>query len=434
MFPPPRPTVALLALALAGPAAAATRIAIAPVQGDPRGDVGAQLVGALCGVRRCLPGALASGARPELARARRLGAEGALVGSLWRERDGRVLSLALFTAGRAPARTWVLRLGPDGLVEPGELERLGAGLDAALGLAPSAPPLTPAPAPAPAADARLPPGAPAASLGPVLRADEGLAGLPRTAPLDRSAPVRPAPRPAETAPWLIVEAGVEPAHRALRFPAAGTAPVGYAVDLAAPPRLALEGFPLRAAGGRGAGLGLFADATYQAGIALPAGTRTHAATLLRLRGGLRWRLRLAGGLVLVPALAYERESFTVGTAAGVRLPGLPDTRLSGGSAALGLELPLAGSRLALLAGGRATWWLEARELAGGASFFPGGRASSLEGEAGAAVALAGSLSLRALGHYAVTRWSLDVDPSGAYTVRSARGETWGGRVTLRLEL
>jgi hypothetical protein len=50
------------------------------------------------------------------------------------------------------------------------------------------------------------------------------------------------------------------------------------------------------------------------------------------------------------------------------------------------------------------------------------------------VALAWPVSLRILGRYATTRWSLDVDPSGAYTVRSALAESWGGRVVLRLEL
>lgn len=245
---------------------------------------------------------------------------------------------------------------------------------------------------------------------------------------------RPPPRPPSPGPWLAVEAGVEPVHLALQFPAGGTAPVGYAVALPAAPRLGLELYPLRTLGGRAAGIAAFGAVTWQPGIALPAGATTHQASWLRLRAGLLWRLAVARWLTVVPALAFEREAFTVVAAGGARVPGLPDTSLTGGSAALGLELPLGGPALALLAGGRATWWLDPGELAGGGSFYPGGTASTLEAEAGAAVALGGPFSLQALGRWAATRWSLDADPSGAWTVRSALAESWGARVVVRVEL
>ena len=422
MTPSARLTVALLALALAGPAVASPRIAVAPVKGDTRGDVGAQLTGALCGARRCIPGALA-GDRPDLARARRMGAEGSLVSSIWREQGGRVHSLALYTDGARPARSWVLPLDASGHLTKAQLDRLATELDDALGVGP---PAGSAPAPEPAPPRREP------AASPTRTAPLALPDPPTHPPL---APAPPAsePRPLP-GPWLAVEAGIEPAHLTLHFPDGGMAPVGYTVTLPAAPRLRLELYPLRPAGGPAAGLGLFADATWQPGIELPAGTRVHQASALRLRGGLLWRLAVARWLVVVPALAWERESLVVGADGGGRLPGLPDTLLTGGSAALGLELPLGGTRLALLAGGRAVWWVEAGELAGGASFFPVGSASTLEAEAGAAVALAGPLSLRAVVRHASTRWSLDLDPSGAYTVRSALADSWGGRVVLRLEL
>jgi hypothetical protein len=391
--------VALLALALAGSAAATPRIAIAPVKGDVRDQVGGQLVRALCGLGDCLRVA-PIGDRPDLARARVLGAEGFLVGSIWRERGGRVLSLALFTTGTRPERTWVLPLGADGLLSGAQLEQLAAAMATVRGARP------PVAATAPSRPAVLP-------------------APPRVPSPDRP----PAP-----GPWFAAEAGVEPAHLSLRFPGGGTAPVGYAVDLPVAPRLRIELSPLHPAGGRAAGLALFADATWQPGIDMPAGANHHQADYLRLRGGLLWRLAMARWLVLLPALAWERESLVVHPSGGVRVPGLPDTRLTGGSIALGLEVPLGGPRLTLLAGGRAAWWTGAGELAGGSSFFPGGSAHTLEAEAGAALALAGPLSLRALVRYAATTWTLEVDPSGAYTARSALAESWGGRVTLRLEL
>ena len=427
MFSPAWLTVALLSLSSA--AGSTPRLALAPVRGDAGGEVGAQLAGALCGAHRCIQGVLASGAGPELARARRLGATGSLVGSIWREPDGRVLSLALFTAGARPLRSWVLPLEAGGLVAPARLERLAAELADALGDAPRSSGRPPGP-PRPALETRPIEPAPVPSSAPAPRPP----APSRPEVLSLGTPPRlPPPGRVTAGPWGGVEVGVEPARQTLRFPSGGTAPVGYAVDLPAAPRLRLELHPLRNARTRAAGLALFAEATYLPGIALPAGARTFRATSSRLRGGLLWQLTLWNRLVVAPAVAYERESFVVRAAGGLRLPGLPDTRLAGVSAALGLELPLGGPRLRLLAGGRSSWWFDAGELAGGASFFPGGHASTLEAEAGAAVVLSGPLSLRVLGHYAVTRWHLDLDPSGAFTARTARADRWGGRLSLRLE-
>ncbi|MGB8930292.1 MAG: hypothetical protein WCC48_03470, partial [Anaeromyxobacteraceae bacterium] len=156
----------LLSLALAAPAASMPRIviAIAPVKNDASGQVGAQLARALCTSRRCLVGVL-DGRRPDLARARRAGADASLVSSLWREPRGRVLSLALFTSGPRPARAWVLPLGPDGLVPLERLDAFERELDDALGVPLAAAPPSPprafvAPTPAPVA---APPPLPAPS-------------------------------------------------------------------------------------------------------------------------------------------------------------------------------------------------------------------------------------------------------------------------------
>ncbi|MGB8930943.1 MAG: hypothetical protein WCC48_06800, partial [Anaeromyxobacteraceae bacterium] len=250
----------------------------------------------------------------------------------------------------------------------------------------------------------------------------------------------PAPRSTAAAtpggsvePVVAIEAGIEPTRRTLRFPSDGTAPVGYGVTTPSMPFLALELHPFGGVAGGAAGFALFGEGSYLPGIALPSEARMNRATALSFRCGLRWRIPVADRMVLVPAAAWERESFVVAAADGVKVPGLPDDRLAGPSVALGLEVKVAG-RVTALAGGRATLWTDARELAGGAAFFPGGRALTLQGEAGFSLLLSRRVSLRVLGSYADTRWTLEPDPSGAYTVRSARAERLGGRVTLRLGL
>jgi hypothetical protein len=232
--------------------------------------------------------------------------------------------------------------------------------------------------------------------------------------------------------WLAVEVGIATARRRLAFPP-GTAPLGWEVTEPAAPRLRIEAFPLRAARGHAGGLALFGDATWQPTFDLPAaGGRTHPATALRSRAGILWRVRPARRVAVAPALAWARERFTVGKSGGLPVPGLADTRLDGVAASLALELSLS-RRVALVGAAGAAWWAAAGDLAGDPRFFPGGRAFGLDGEAGLAVALGAVLSARALASWSETRWSLEADPSGAYSVRSARAEVRAGRVALRAE-
>ena len=437
-----RPLLAALSLALAWPAlaAAAPRLAVAPVRSAPRGLLDAQLAAALCGDGRCVAGAL-TGPRPDLARARRLGADAALLGSVWRERGGLVLSLALFTEGRRPARTWVLPLADGRTLDAAQVARLRADVAAALGWtvavpvtprATSTPAQAPAPAPTaaaapPQATAPAPPPAPALAPTPTAAA----APAPTSPPAPQAGPVQRG-SPAPDAPWAALEAGIAPSRQALAFPGGATSPVGYEVTLPAQPLLRLELSPFAPGGGPLAGAGLFAEGAWLGGIPFPSGTRTHRATSWRLRAGLAWRLPLARWLAVTPDLAWEQETFVVGRADGIKVPGLPDSRLAGASAGLAAEVPL-GDRASLLLSGRGTWWLQAGDLAGGATFYPGGRATGLAAEGGAAVRLAGPLSVRLLGTWSATRWRLDPDPSGAFAARSALAERWGGRAALRLE-
>ncbi len=456
-----RLAAALAAAWLAAPAVAAgPRLAIAPVRGDPGGALRLQLGVALCAEWPCLPGAGGlDGPRPDLARARRLGATAALLGSVWRERGGPVLSLALFTEGKRPARSWVFPLDPRGRLPAEALRRLEEEMGEALGVrrggareGPTAPAFSaPSPRPSPPVGERED-GSPSAPSSPrpaprgegqgegprAAGATPSSSPTPSPAPSPSPSPSRPAtptstststsiPPPTPTRATLTLEAGLDPAHLSLRFPSGGTSPVGYSVTLPTPPLLRLAWHPSPRLPG------LQGEAAWLGGLAFPSGDRTHRATYLRWRAGLAWPWPVARWLTVTPDLAWEQQSLVVGRAGGIKVPGLPDTRLSGASAGLALQAALGGSGLSLLAAGRGAWWFSARELAGGASFYPGGAAWGLEAEAGAALRLVGPLSLRATGTWSRTTWALDADPSGAFAVRSAEWVRLGGRLTMRAD-
>jgi hypothetical protein len=79
-------------------------------------------------------------------------------------------------------------------------------------------------------------------------------------------------------------------------------------------------------------------------------------------------------------------------------------------------------------------WTSAENLIKGApSFFPGGKASAIELEAGAAWAIWGTVSARALLEYHRTHYALDADPTGTYTASGATDASLGLRLLLRAE-
>lgn len=427
--------------------AAGPKLAIAPVKDDVGGAAARQLAAALCGVRECLPDAL-SGPKLDLAKARKLGAAGSLVASVWTEKKGKVLSAALFTTGATPVKTWKLPLGQDGRLGQVALDQLVKDVAAVLPVAaapkpapavaapaaarppPPAPP--PAAAPRPAPPAPPPVAAPSPSPSPSPVSPEAAAPRPTvvsTTPPGWT-PAKPlgpqGPVPEHRAPRVLVEAGLAPNHRELRYADVGGAPVplGVVSDQPAMPRLRVEVRPVEGLGGA-----LYADFAYGNGISLTSGGRTFKATASRLEAGALWRLPVTRTFSLIPALAIQRETFEVGTSGGVQLAAFPDQRLLGLRAGADAELWLEKTRFTLLAGLGATWWQEAGELAGSADFFPGGSAWGLSAQAGVEIALWGPLSARLLGDYAMTRWSLD--PGATYTSTWARQEVVGGRIMLR---
>lgn len=488
------PAAALLALALAAPAAASTKIAIAPVKGDRGGKLGRQLASALCPGHKCVRGALSGGGN-KLQRARKMGVEASIFASVRRHRGGsEELSVSVFTTGRSPTQTWQLPLGRNGLVPRNRLDGLTDDLDALLGGSSSARYASAAPARSSAAStaygARAAPAAPApastygsapasaygsapepayeapASSGYEPAPRSGYDATPRTAAgesgrANLQARAMPADDPGSvevvvprgrsrsastTHPWdepearsgggadglppfLVADVGIEGGRRALQFPANGTAPVGYVVDLAAP-RIRLESHPMRE-GDIAPKFGFFAEGAYLPTLGLSSSARTFRVSYLSLRGGAMWRYQTEGGFVIRPSLGLELEQIAVRAANGSRFPGLPDTTLSGVSLGLDLAMPLGETRFTLLADGRGIAWLSAKELVGGSQFFPGGRAMGVELEVGVGFRLSQALSLRALGTWSATRWWLTADPSKAYTVHDALSSAIGARGWLR---
>jgi hypothetical protein len=471
----PLAIVALVGLALAGPAAAVPRISIAPVKGDKRGAVGVQLEAALCTTHRCVPGALKGSGKARLERARRMGVKAAVFAAVKKQRRRSELAVALVSPSGRSLGSWSLPFERGLRVAPDRLEQLSDEVGQALGE--TRQPAAPAPAPEPMASAPRNPypgddGArPAAWGGRSAQARAAPAGGPAapaggtevvTVPIS-SEPSEPqdsysssspsysagadayAPPRSRTAtpraslagpvpPAIGADAGVEAAQHSLKFPTNGTAPVGYVVNLDAVPWARLEGYPLRelGLGETMESVGLFADGAYLPGIPLSAGSKTFKMSYMRFRLGAMMPFQFESGLTLRPAIAYEAESVSVRAAGGARFPGLPDTRLAGPSLGLDATYP-AGTRLTLLAGGRGVLWTQAGELAGNKQFFPKGSASGIDLEAGAAFKLGSMFSVRAVGFYGVTTWSLSKDPSSAYTVRSAKSESLGVRGSIRLE-
>jgi hypothetical protein len=209
--------------------------------------------------------------------------------------------------------------------------------------------------------------------------------------------------------------------------------LGFDAGGLAGPALSLEVQPLAHSGSAAlGGLGL------RLGLAMSVGLETESLAgeklptqFTRLEVGARWRAPPISGLalVLIPEVAWVSQKLTVDPA----IPGLPNSDLSGVRVGLSAEARVA-SRLTILAGLGWVKWLTAKELIeGDPAYFPGSGASGLEAEVGAGVAIWGPLSVRLLGTYASTRYTLDPDPTGTYAATGAEDRYLGMRAVLRGE-
>lgn len=243
-------------------------------------------------------------------------------------------------------------------------------------------------------------------------------------------------------PLLAVEAGASFTQRKLSYQGspAGSALLGYQIDAIVSPRLRLEVYPAsRLTGGALGGIGLFGQYGMAVGLKTEgAGTAPgkHTTSFTRLQGGVMWRIHPlpSSEFAVVPAASYHQLKFTVDPLNGVAVAGLPNANLSGVKGGLDLEIPL-GRAFTVLLGGGYVKWLTAKDLVkGSVPFFPGGSAYAIEAEAGLSVAISGPFSVRILGEYSSTSYTLDPDPSGTYQATGAKDRYMSGRAMLRWEL
>ena len=448
-----RRTVILLAAA-AAPAVvwgAPPRIAVAPVNGDRGGAVTKQLRSLLCADFECVPySRVRTGGRLDFKKAGALGVAGILVGTATTSRRGKFLELALLRRSLRPA--WKASYP---LVKAGTLGR-DAARDLSLDVAdqlegprPPAPPAEPPPLAAPpppaaappvavAPPAAAPPAAPSAAAKPepepAVAAPE-LAAAPRQPAKPAAAPAEGPPPARRPPPTVGVEAGVALAQRTLSYQGvpAGNPLRGLKANLVVSPAFRLELYPLALlTRGALAGLGLFGDYAFSVGLTTqdPSGGADHSTSFSRLGAGLLWRVEPVSGsrFALIPAVSYQALKFTVG---GAPIAGLPDTDLSGFKAGLDAEIPLGGA-VAILLGAGYVYWSTAAELVGDA-FFRSGSAYALEADAGVSVGLGGAFSLRLLGDYSGTQYSLEPSPGGTYQATGASDRYLGGRAMLRAQ-
>jgi hypothetical protein len=440
---------------------ATARVALGAIQGDPKSRVSGQLRSELCRRFECVARSqVVTGGKVDFAKMQARRVDGFLFGSVAGKE--RALWLALLTPAERPAKTWSLPLTGKGVLPGASLEETAREIEELLGSrlpaagAPAIPPLPRAEAPSP--ESRPAPaaagGAAAVTAGATTAGAAGAttagaaaptgrapapAAMPVTEPERVEPKVKPAAekpaqdaRAAEKQPLVAAELGAFLTGRKLTYQGtpSSSALLGYQADFIGGPWLRVALYPLtRVTDDALAGLGLVASYGISIGLEtqMPTGAKVPS-QLQTLRAGLEWRWRpVAGsGFALVPAVAYRLQSFTTDP----MVAGLPDSHLSGVEGALGVEVPV--GIVTILAGGGYVKWFSAGDLVSSA-YFAEGRAWAFELEAGVSVRVFGPLSLRAVGGYSLTTYTLDPGSSATYQATGAKDQYLGGRITARGE-
>ena len=407
------------------------RIALGAVSGEGASPVTRQLSSALCKEYACVPrGEVVTKGKVDFAKMRKKGVAGFTFGSVTGAGATSSLWLAL-TTGPDRTRSWKLPLAKSGTLSPGSMALLLEGVRAELGGGePQAAPVAPAPS---AAVAAPPPPAPAPVPTPARAAPAGEAAA-AAAPAAAAAQPAPAPeeKPARRRQYLVaVEAGAFFTSRSLTYSGA-PAPLGYDMTLAGGPWVGVEFFPVSlVTNDIASGIGLVANYGTTVGLKGTAPTGDSLpSTLWWLRLGAEWRFRpmASSEFSVVPAVSYLMQKFTVSPP----YPGLPNTSLSGIEGSLRFDIPVM-PVLSVLAGASYVYWFSEEDLVGNAQYFPAGSAWGLEAEVGLSVRVWGPLSVRGLGTYSLTTYTLTPTPATAYQSTGASDRYIGGRVTVRGE-
>lgn len=457
-------------LAPASGSAATALLAVGPVD-DARPALVRQLRQAICAAVECVPwGTVSNQHRLDPTRLRAAGVDGALVGAVAGPADRQLLRLSLLGPRGGPAARYRFALGPDGTLAARALEGLVEELERRLETlaerrrraeASLAPPRARAAVPAPSPEAlpeRSPPDtsalharAPEASPRepePFAATAPGPESLPFTSPPPvPSPPARaPSPPPAgeasgapetelSSSPWLAVELGATVGRSELAFQGAAPSPAplrGHRIPALVAPGVRVELQPA-APWSPGALAGLSLQASYVAAVGVRTDVRgvAHPTRLSWVSAGAAWRSAPPGGARRgwSAELSWERRDVVTSPA----VAGLPDRRLSGAKASLGVAQPVGRAWLFVSAG--YIRWLPAPDLVSGASpLLSSARAWGIDAEAGVGVRLGGPFSVRLSVEYAGTRYTLVRDPAGLHAAQSAREDQAASRVAVRAEL
>jgi hypothetical protein len=427
------------------------KISVAPVHGDKNNAVGSQLNGALCKVYECVPFARVSTKnKPDWKKAKKAGVAAVVTTSITKTRKGYTAGVALLTGASRPKQTWSLLLTSHRNLSGAELKQVVHESAASLGVSeePSgvaAIAATESPRTAPLATNT--PSSPMATEPPPPSVTEPPVVPPPGGPGDRTladTPVTVDATPSSTVggtrgqPLFTAELGASFFNRNLSYTPDGTPNLlTYSANAIFMGFVGIELFPFAKSDSFLAGLGIFG--TYQLSIGLksqqPSTNVSDSSTFSMLSAGLEARIRPVkySDFAIVIPVAFRTYNFSVDNAA-TDFPGLPTQSMVGLSAGLKLEIPL-GSWFVILLGGDYVFWFQKQQLIGNSNpaFFPSGSAGAIEAELGFGIYIAGPLSVRVLGQYSNTNYSLTAAPGSSYTATGAADRLIGGRATLRLE-
>ncbi len=418
----------LLALLVASPAWAATKVSVLPFSGpNPTASRG-QVVTALCELATCVPfPKVAKGSKPVWAKVKKEKVQYVVGGKVVRKKKKLSLELTALNKPGKPRFKKSFPLDAKGRLSEASLDAAIEGLSKALGLESSPPPFAESePVPLePASEPVVPepvPEPPVAAARATERDRDDMRDDHVTA---RAVDDGPGPLPGAADPLFALELGGDLFARDFKYQQPETANLrAYSAQVIGAPKLKAELYPLsRSMTGIAAGLGV--EASYSVALLLrsqAAGGPLHPTSLNRLEAGLRLNVRpfASSRFAIVPAVGFRNVSFSVAPASdGTTLDGLAGVSYSALALGAGVEAPLLDDQLVLFARGSFLPVLSSGEVIS-QTYFPRGSASGFELQGGAGYRVLGPVELRLAAHYTRFGLSFQSDPADA---RRAAGAT-----------